>query len=132
MDTTDGVTRAHEDIDRLCRRLYQWVGTGRELLGLLTPRLVETRRGLEERDNELTRLRAEVERLTRERAAIADAVEAAMRKIDRLEILGRLPVGAPSITSDAAEALDAAPPVPGKTILVVDGSVARRRILRPP
>src|SRR5207244_13009371 len=35
MDTTDGVTRAHEDIDQLCRRLCQWVGTGRELLGLL-------------------------------------------------------------------------------------------------
>ncbi|OLD29915.1 MAG: hypothetical protein AUI18_02230 [Candidatus Rokubacteria bacterium 13_1_40CM_2_70_45] len=51
MDTTDGVTRAHEDIDQLCRRLCQWVGTGRELLGRLTPRLVETRRGLEERDN---------------------------------------------------------------------------------
>ena len=50
MDTTDGVTRAHEDIDQLCRRLCQWVGTGRELLGLL----VEIRRGLEERDNSWT------------------------------------------------------------------------------
>jgi len=95
MDTTDGVTRAHEDIDQLCRRLCQWVGTGRELLGLLTPRLVETRRGLEERDNELMRLRAEVERLTRERAAIAEAVEAAMRKIDRLDVLGRPPEAGP-------------------------------------
>src|SRR2546426_1085232 len=51
----------------------------------------ELRRDLEERDNELMRLRAEVERLTRERAAIAEAVGAAMRTIDRLDVLGRSP-----------------------------------------
>jgi len=91
MDTTDGVTRAHEDIDQLCRRLCQWADTGQELLGRLAPSLVKIRHDLEERDNELMRLRAEVERLTRERAAIAEAVEAAMRKIDRLDVLGRPP-----------------------------------------
>ena len=89
MEIADGVTRVHEEIDQLCRRLCQWVGTGQKLLGRLAPRLVELRRDLEERDNELMRLRAEVEHLTRERAAIAEAVGAAMRTIDRLDVLGR-------------------------------------------
>ena len=63
------------EIDQLCR----WVGTGQELLARIGS-WVETveafqretrelRRGLEERDNALLRLQAEVERLTRERGS---------------------------------------------------------------
>ncbi len=91
MDASEGLGQVRQQIDQLRR----WLVAGQELLGDVVPELAQTvedehrrredlARELDRREGELGRLRAEVERLARERTATADAIGAAVREIEEL------------------------------------------------